>query len=50
MELMGAALALVRRTAGIPTLWPPFLKVALPLVSQAVWLLLCIYSYEVEAV
>ena len=50
MELMGVALALVRRTAGIPTLWPPFLKVALPLVSQAVWLLLCIYSYEVEAV
>jgi len=33
-----------------PTLRLPFLKVALPLVGQAVWLLPCIYSYEVEAV
>ena len=33
-----------------PTLRLPFLKVALPLVSPAVWLLPCIYSYEVEAV
>ena len=33
-----------------PTIWLPFLKVALPLVSQAVWLLLCIYSYDVIAI
>ena len=39
MELMGSGLALV-----------PYHMVALPLVGQALWLLPCIYSYEVEAV
>ena len=41
---------LVALPYGCPTLRLPFLKVALPLVGQALWLLPCIYSYEVEAV
>ena len=50
MELTGAGLTLVALPYGCPSLRLPFLKVALPLVGQAPWLLLCIYSYEVEAV